>query len=91
MPWRGLIPMATSDKSWTKAAKNAEVRRRCPPVEDCPPRNARTRQPSAKDRKKAAELAAQAKAARQAKKNKANTWPNKGKYEPNKGKARGKS
>lgn len=88
MPWRGLIPMATSDKSWTKAAKNAEVRRKCPPVEDCAARNARAKKPSARDRKRAAELAAQAKAARQAK----NTWPNKkgGSYEPSKGKARGR-
>jgi hypothetical protein len=72
--------------SWTAKAKTAEIRRKCPKVDDCPVQNARTRQPTRKERQRAAELAAQAKAA---KKNKG-TWPNKGKYDPGKGKARGK-
>jgi hypothetical protein len=39
MPRGGLIGALTGSKSWTAQARNAEVRRRCPPVRDCDVKN----------------------------------------------------
>lgn len=80
--------------TWSGDARSADLRRRCPPVDDCAAQNARPARPTGKQKRAAARVAAaQAKARRdaaalrtaaRAAKNQPQepAWPNKGRYNP---------
>src|SRR5690242_5702859 len=84
--------------SWGAQVKTHEIRKRCPPIEDCPVKQSlmasaaeqklwgvKTKKEVRTAKAKAARIAKQQRAGR-----KTDTWPYKGKYDPTKGKARGK-
>lgn len=94
---RGLMGALFGSKSWTNEAKNAAVRKKCPPVVDCPVKQTlmasaaeqrkwgvRTKSEVRQARRLAAKITEQQRHGRRTAK-----WPYAGSYDPTRQKGRG--
>jgi hypothetical protein len=90
MPRGGLMGALFNNPSWGAQARNAEARKRCPPIEDCPVKQSlmasaaeqrkwgvRTKSEVRTATRLARKITQQQRAGRQA-----DAWPYKGRYTP---------